>query len=93
MKKVIDFWKHGYESDRVSFCLEMCSFFFVVGASMFLSLTADAPRMEYIYPLFFLGSCCSIVAYLRRRLAWQLITVVYFQFVNLFGFGRALGWW
>ena len=93
IKRIRSFWQSSYQSDPVSFLIEMVGFTFIVGASMLLSFTADKPNMAYIYPAYFIGNVCSILAYFRRKLAWQLTSAGYFFFINVFGFGRAIGWW
>jgi len=93
VQKIINFFKHSWESDRLAFIVETIGFICVIGASFTLSITADRPNMSYIYPAFFVGNICSIIAYRRRRLAWQLLSAHYFFIINIFGFGRAVGWW
>jgi hypothetical protein len=93
LNKVKQFFANSWHTDPVAFCFEMLSFVCVVGASMYLSLTADNPDMRYVYPFFFIGSMSSVMAYRRRKLAWQLITSSYFMCINIFGFGRAVGIW
>jgi hypothetical protein len=93
VKKIIDFWKHSYETDRISFWLEMISFVFTVGASLTLAVNADSPDMRYVYPGFFIGATTAVIAYYRRKLVWPMVLTGYFQWVNVFGFGRAVGWW
>lgn len=93
MNRVKKFFANSWNTDPVAFCFEMLSFACVVGASMFLSLTANDPDMRWVYPFFFIGSMSSVMAYRRRKLAWQLMTSTYFMFINIFGFGRAMGAW
>lgn len=98
MNKIIEFWKHSYHTDRLSFWLEMISFVFTVGASMTLAINADHPQVNlilgyFVYPGFFIGACTATIAYYRRKLVWPMVLTGYFQFVNVFGIGRALGWW
>lgn len=93
IKKIKDFWKQSYESDRLAFTYELLSFIFTVGASLTLAITAYNPDMKYIYPGFFLGSVFGVLGYLRRGLAWPLMLTAYFSIINVFGFGVAIGWW
>ena len=53
MKAIKEFWLSSYQSDKVAFYFELVSFFFIVGASMTMAITAVAPDMRYIYPLFY----------------------------------------
>lgn len=98
MQKIIDFWKHSYNTDKLSFWLELVSFVFTVSASMTLAINADSPDVNLIlgyivYPGFFIGALTGAIAYYRRKLVWPMVLTTYFQGVNIFGIGRALGWW
>ena len=93
MNKIIDFWKSSYDSDKTAFYLELISFVFTVGASLMLALNADQPDMRIVYPGFFVGSLTAIIAYKRRKLVWPYLLTMYFAFVNVLGFGKAMGWW
>lgn len=93
MQKIKDFWLQSYNSDRTAFYFELISFITTVGASLTLALTARNPQMAMIYPGFFIGSITGAYAYYRRGLAWPMLLTTYFAFVNIFGFGIALGWW
>lgn len=93
MNKVIQFWRHSWETDKTAFYYELVSFVFTVAASLTLALSADAPDMRIVYPGFFIGSITAIVAYKRRMLAWPLVLTIYFAFVNIVGFGKAMGYW
>ena len=66
MNKVIEFWRHSWETDRTAFYYELVSFVFTVAASLTLALSADEPDMRLVYPGFFIGSVTAIVAYKRR---------------------------
>ena len=93
MNKVIEFWLNSYHSDKTSFYLELISFVFTVGASLTLALNADAPDMRIVYPGFFIGSLTAVFAYKRRQLVWPFLLTMYFAFVNVLGFGKAMGYW
>ena len=93
MKKVIDFWRSSYESDKVAFYLELSSFIFTVGASATLAFTAAAPDMRIVYPFFLLGSVTGLLGYIRRKLAWPMMLTGWFVLVNIFGLGVAMGWY
>ena len=93
MQKIIDFWAKGYHSDKTAFFFEILSFVFTVGASLYLALTANAPRMELVYPGFFIGAVAGAYGYYRRGLAWPMLLTMYFTVVNVFGFGVAMLWW
>ena len=93
MNKIIDFWKSSYDSDKTAFYLELISFVFTVGASLMLALNADQPDMRIVYTGFFVGSLTAIIAYKRRKLVWPYLLTMYFAFVNVLGFGKAMGWW
>lgn len=93
MNKVVEFWVSSYQSDKTAFYLELISFIFTVGASLTLALNADAPDMRVVYPGFFIGSITAVLAYKRRKLVWPFLLTMYFGFVNVLGFGKAMGWW
>ena len=93
MQKVKDFWLNSYHSDRTAFYFELISFIFTVGASLTLAITARDPNMMYVYPGFFIGSTTQAYAAYRRGAAWVMLLTIYFSFVNVFGYGVAIGWW
>ena len=93
MQRIRDFWKSSHASDPVAFWIEMISFFFTVGASLTLAITARDPNMAIIYPGFFIGAVTSFYASYRRGISWTMVLTFYFAVVNVFGFGRALNWW
>lgn len=93
MKRVKEFWIQSYTSDRTAFVYELISFVFVVSASLYMAMNADNPDMRYIYPGFFIGSVTQVYASWRRGAAWIMLLTSYFACVNVFGFGRAMGWW
>ena len=93
MQKVKDFWLNSYHSDRIAFYFELVSFIFTVGASLTLAITARDPNMLYVYPGFFIGSTTQAYAAYRRGAAWVMLLTIYFSFVNVFGYGVAIGWW
>ena len=71
----------------------MCSVSLNIIAGMTLALNANNPDMRIIYPFFIVGCMMAMFTYSRRQLIWPVILVTYYFFVNIFGFGRALGWW
>ena len=93
MQKIQDFWLQSYHSDRMAFVFEMISFIFTVGASMYLAINADNPDMKYVYPGFFVGAITQVYASWRRGAAWIMLLTFYFACINVFGFGRAVGYW
>jgi len=93
LNKVIEFWLNSYRSDKIAFYLELVSFVFTVGASLTLALNADQPDMRVVYPGFFIGSLTAVFAYKRRQLVWPFLLTMYFAFVNVLGFGKAMGYW
>ena len=93
MQKIQDFWLQSYNSDRTAFVFEMISFIFTVGASMYLAIHADNPDMRYVYPGFFVGAITQVYASWRRGAAWIMLLTFYFACINVFGFGRAVGYW
>ena len=93
MQKIKNFWMQSYHSDRIAFYCEIISFVFTVGASLYLAATADNPDMRYVYPGFFIGAAFGVLSSYRRKLAWPMLLTSYFMVVNVFGFGRAMGWW
>ena len=93
MQKIQDFWLQSYLSDRTAFYNELISFVFTVGASMYLALNAQNPDMRFVYPGFLIGALTGCYAYYRRELLWPMMLTGYFSCINIFGFGRAVGWW
>jgi len=93
MQKIQHFFIQSYHSDRIAFYFEMISFVFTVAASLTMAITADSPRLEYIYPGFLVGSTTQCYASYRRGAAWVMLLTGYFACINVFGFGRALAWW
>ena len=93
MQKIQDFWLQSHHSDRIAFIFEMISFIFTVGASMYLAIHADNPDMRYVYPGFFVGAVTQTYASWRRGAAWIMLLTFYFACINIFGFGRAVGYW
>jgi len=93
LQKILDFWSASFRSDRTAFWFEMVSFVFTVAASLTLAITAQSPNMFIIFPGFLIGAMCSFYANWRRQLGWSMLLAGYFTLVNVFGFGRAGGWW
>ena len=92
MKAIKEFWLSSYRSDKVAFYYELVSFFFIVGASLTLAITATDPDMRYIYPGYFIGSLTAVYAHWRRKLAWPTMLVAYFTIVNIYGWFVAMRW-
>ena len=93
MQKIADFWINSYRSDKSAFWLELVSFIFTVCGSLYLAINAAAPNMKYVYPAFLVGATTGCYAAIRRGSAWIALVTAYFSIVNVFGFGRAVGWW
>jgi hypothetical protein len=93
IERIRKFWIHSYQSDRVSFYVELLSFVFTVSGSVTLAISAKNPNMALVYPLFFIGSISQFYASMRRGMAWATMLTGYFAVINVFGFGRAVGWW
>jgi len=66
---------------------------FTVAASMYLAINASDPDMTIVYPVSLVGVVAQVYASYRRGAAWVLLLTSYFVFINLFGFGRAMGWY
>lgn len=91
--KIKEFWVRSYTSDRKAFYLEMVASILVIISTTSIAVTADNPPMHLIYPITFTSALVSIWAYIRRGVAWPLLITIYFSFVHIFGFGRAMLWW
>jgi len=91
--RVVEFWINSYRSDRKAFWFELVGFVFTVAASMYLAINANSPDMRLIYPLSFIGVVAQAYAGYRRGAAWVFLLTVYFAFISMFGFGRAMGWY
>lgn len=86
-------WVDSYHRDPIAFLFEHLSLVFTVAASLYLAIHAAAPNMKIVYPGFFIGSTTAIIAYYRRGIPTPMILTTYFAVNNIFGFGRACGWW
>lgn len=93
VNKIIGFWVDSYRSDRKAFWLELIGFVFTVAASMYLAIHANAPDMRVVYPVSLVGVIAQVYASYRRGAAWVLLLTSYFVCINVFGFGRAMGWY
>lgn len=93
MENIKAFWINSYTSNKKAFFFELTSFIFTVIASLTLAVTANNPNMSIIYPGFFVGSLSGCYAYYLRGIAWPMLLTAYFAVTNVFGFGRAIGWW
>jgi len=93
LDNIKQFWLNSYRSDRTAFVFELVSFIFTVAASLYLAINAADPDMRYVYPGFLIGAVTQVYASWRRGAAWIMLLTFYFACVNVFGFGRAVGWW
>jgi hypothetical protein len=93
VQRIQEFWLNSYRSDKIAFAFELVSFVFTVAASMYLAINAADPNMQYVYPGFFMGAVTQCYASMRRGAAWVMLLTGYFAVVNVFGFGRATGFW
>ena len=93
MPSIAEFWRNSYKNDRVSFWCELIGLVLAVVASMYLAINAGAPDMRYVYPISFVGVVVQTYANWRRGLVWLMVLTVYFSFISLFGFGRAMGYY
>lgn len=92
-KRLYQMWIDSYHRDPIAFGFEQTSLIFTVAASLLLAITAGNPNMLLIYPGFFIGSVTAIYAYWRRQIPTPMMLTTYFASINVFGFGRAAGWW
>jgi hypothetical protein len=93
MSKFYQMWLSSYHKDPIAFLFEQISLIFTVTSSLYLAMHADAPNMLIVYPGFFVGSLSAMIAYWRREIPTPMMVTSYFAVVNIFGFGRAAGWW
>ena len=93
MHKIAEFWINSYQSDRKAFWFELTGFVFTVAASMYLAMIANNPDMTIVYPVSTVGVVAQVYASYRRGAAWVLLLTSYFCCINIFGFGRAMGWY
>ena len=91
--RVRSFWLNSYRTEPRAFFFELTSFIFTVAASLQLAIHADAPDMKIVYPGFLIGAVTQCYAASRRGAAWVMLLTFYFACVNIFGYGRAVGWW
>jgi len=93
VNSLVEFWKRSYTSDTRAFWFELGGVVFTVVTSMYLAVNAANPNMLYVYPGAFAGALLQCYASMRRRAAWVAVLTGYFCVINVFGFGRAIGWW
>jgi hypothetical protein len=90
MQKLNDWFLSSYHSDKTAFYLEIAAAIFSIIASLSLAIHAHNPDMRWIYPLYFVGGVTGTWACLRRSLVWPLILNIWFCFVNILGWCRAM---
>lgn len=91
MQRVKDWFLSSYHSDNTAFYLEIASAVFSIVASLALAISAQHPDMRLIYPVYFAGGVAGAWACMRRGLVWPLILNLWFCFVNILGWFRAMG--
>ena len=70
LKKIKNFWKESYNSNKSAFKFEIVAFFAAISASFYLAIEANKPQMELIYPIFLVAAFCSSIAHYKRKVAF-----------------------
>ena len=85
-KSLIRSWRR----DRVTFIYELIGVGFTIAGSLLLALTAEAPNMLMVFPLYEVGSVSLLYAYYRMHAVWSIVLTSYFVIINIVGFIIAL---
>lgn len=81
-KSLIESWRR----DRTTFIYELIGVGFTIAGSLLLALTAEAPNMLMIFPLYEVGSISLLCAYYRMHAVWSIMLTSYFAIINVVGF-------
>jgi hypothetical protein len=73
------------ELDKTAFYLEIISVAFTIAGSVILTFTSPYPIMEYVFPVYLVGSCTLAIACWRRRIIWTLVLASWFTIMNVIG--------
>jgi len=80
-----DFWIQSYKTDKTAFWFELVSVIFTIAGSCILTFTSPNPIMEWVFPLYLIGSTTLAVGSYRRRIIWTTILASWFTIMNVIG--------
>ena len=80
-----DFWTTSYRTDKVAFWFELVSVIFTIVGSCILTFTSPYPIMEWVFPLYLVGSITLAIGSYRRRIIWTTILASWFTIMNVIG--------
>jgi|TARA_A100001391_G_scaffold204408_2_gene199975 hypothetical protein len=80
-----EFWVTSYKTDKIAFYLEIISVIFTILGSCVLTFTSPEPIMEYVFPVYLVGSVTLAIACWRRRIIWTLVLASWFTLMNIIG--------
>ena len=85
LKLLKEFWVNSYNTDKTAFYLEVVSVAFTIAGSVRLTFTSPYPIMEYVFPVYLVGSSTLAIACWRRRIIWTLVLASWFTIMNIIG--------
>ena len=85
LKLLKEFWVNSYNTDKTAFYLEVISVAFTIAGSVILTFTSPYPIMEYVFPVYLLGSSTLAIACWRRRIIWTFVLASWFTIMNIIG--------
>jgi len=80
-----DFWIQSYRTDQTAFWFELVSVIFTIAGSCILTFTSPNPIMEWVFPLYLIGSTTLAIGSYRRRIIWTTILASWFTIMNVIG--------
>tara|TARA_B100001758_G_C18190629_1_gene494394 strand:+ start:270 stop:548 length:279 start_codon:yes stop_codon:yes gene_type:complete len=84
-KLLKEFWVTSYRTDKLAFYLEVFSVSVTIAGSWLLTFTSPEPNMQWIFPLYLLGSTTLAYASFRRRIIWTCFLASWFTIMNVIG--------
>ena len=85
LKVLKEFWVTSYKTDNTAFYLEVFSVAVTVWGSAMLTFTSPNPEMQFVFPLYLLGSITLAYASYRRRIIWTCFLASWFTIMNVIG--------
>ena len=85
LKLLKEFWVNSYNSDNTAFWFELVSVALTITGSCILTFTSPNPIMEWVFPLYLIGSTTLAVGSYRRRIIWTTILASWFTIMNVIG--------
>ena len=84
-KLIKEFWISSYLSDKTAFYYEIVSVVFTIAGSCLLTFTSPDPAMEYVFPVYLIGSITLAIGSWRRRIIWTCVLACWFTIMNIIG--------